>query len=258
MLFKTGAAAPERAHASRTVRHGLLWAGTAMLLPLTCVAAAAQAPAPPTNTAFAPPDTPLILTRTLYRPLAGGAQVVATRRYKVRFSSEGDGFRLDGELIDVVVTTPPELARFAAIERQRPDVALFPTRLDAQGMIRSRPVQAVDTATRQNARQALDNLIRDAAATPAEKQALASAAQVIVAAAEGGTTWPVYLFNPGAQEHLERRTVTLADGSQSQIEVLVRATGLMASGLPQRIERTVTTRLAGTQRTTREVWTIGS
>lgn len=254
MLFKTRVLSPDRAHAGRTARHGLLWAGAAVLLPLACVAAAAQAPTAPADTAFSPPDTPLILTRTLYRQMVGGAQVVATRRYKVRFLPEDNGFRLDGELIDVELSAPPELAKFVAIERQRPDMALFPTRLDAQGMIRSMPTQTLDTATR----QAMDNLIRDAAATPAEKQALESAAQVIVAAAEGGTTWPVYLFNPGAKEHLERRAITLADGSQGQIEVLVRATGLMASGLPQRIERTVTTRLGGTERTAREVWTIGS
>lgn len=258
MLFKTGTVSPDRSRAGRTARHGLLWAGTAMLLPLTWVAAAAQAPAAPANAAFAPPDTPLILTRTLYRPLAGGAQVVATRRYKVRFSPEGDGFRLDGELIDVEVTTPPAMTRLATVERQRPDLGLFPTRLDAQGMIRSGPAQVADPATRQNARQAVASLIRDTAATPAEKRALGSAAQVIVAAAESGSSWPVYLFNPGTQEHLERRAITLADGSQGQVEVLVRASGLMASGLPHRIERTVTTRLGGTERTTREVWTIGS
>ena len=262
MLYKTGIVLPHRTRTACQV----VMAGITALLPLAIAAVDAQAAVQALSAVFAPPATPLVLTRTLYRPLAGGGQVVAMRRYAVRFTPEGDGYRLDGNLISVEVSCPPQLAQIAAIERQRPDTALFPARLDAQGMIIDDPAPPADPASRQRALQQVDAFIRRAPATPADRQALKDTAQGVLAGA-GGSAWPVFLFNPGTAERRESRTIVLADGSHGQIEVRTKATGLMASGLPGRVERTIITRLAGTERTiitrlagtertTREVWTL--
>jgi hypothetical protein len=49
-----------------------------------------------------------------------------------------------------------------------------------------------------------------------------------------------------------------ADATTGDREVRVHAEGLMPGGLARRFGRTVNTRLGGTERTTREVWTIAS
>ena len=115
----------------------LLIASAAVVLPASHLAAmdGPEAVAPPD--AFAPPSTPLILTRTLYRDLPGGGKIVVTRQYAVHFSADGDGYRLDGQLLDTAVQVPERLSALAEVERRRPDSGLFPAYLDRQGLIRS-------------------------------------------------------------------------------------------------------------------------
>jgi hypothetical protein len=116
----------------------LLLAGAGALFPaatgLSSANAAAQPPA--VSGAFAPPTGPVTMTRTLVRNLADGKQIIVTRRYLIRFTPEGDGYRLDGEQIDAEVVAPSALSGLAEIERKRIDKGLFPARLDARGMIR--------------------------------------------------------------------------------------------------------------------------
>ncbi len=204
---------------------------------------------------FSPPLTPLVLTRSVVRVLADGKEIVVTRRYAVQFIPEADGYRLEGHQISATVDAPPVLARMAEMERNRIDNDLFPARLDAQGMIRETSQAKPDSAFRAAAVNQGEAIIA-AAPMPegAKRERLAGLAQV------GGSSvqsvWPQFLFNPGPQERVERRSVQLSDGKVGEVEVRFKATGLMPGGLPGRAERQVITRLAGTSRLNREIWTI--
>lgn len=234
----------------------LLLAGAAALVPAAMGSAQADASAQMAAAPFTPPTTPMILTRTLVRTLADGKQVVVTRRFAIQFTPEGDGYRLDGAQIGADVAAPPALAKLAEYERNRVEPGLFPARLDAQGMIRG-TAAARDPATSQMA-VAQGNQVIAAATIPvaAKRERSTVLGQVVNSAT--GSAWPVFLFNPGPHERFERRTLTLPSGGEGEVEVRITVQGLMACGLPKAVERTVTTRLSGTSRVTREVWTLAA
>lgn len=53
-----------------------------------------------------------------------------------------------------------------------------------------------------------------------------------------------------------QRSVALADGSLGEIEVLLRVGKWLPCGIPALFERIITTKLAGTRRVSREVWSL--
>ena len=237
-----------------TARAALL-AGAAALLPATIAAAAAVTGSEVQVARFLPPATPLLLTRTLYRSLNDGKMLIVTRTYAIRFTSSDNGYRLDGEQIGAEVQAPAGLAGLAEIERKRVETGLFPAMLDQSGMIRAGGAVALDPAMRrQVAIRASGIIARADMAAPAKREGIDLVGQL--AAVPNGTAWPSFLFNPGSRERVETRLVPMADGSEGVVEVRVRADGIAPGGLPQRVERTFTTRLAGTEKVSREVWTI--
>jgi hypothetical protein len=234
----------------------LLLAGVAALAPAAVGMTQAAATVQPAEVAFAPPATPMIMTRTLIRTLADGKQVIVTRRFSIRFTPEGGGYRLDGEQIGAEVAAPPALAALAEIERKRVEKGLFPARLDAQGMILSSSPSR-DPETNHAAVMQGERIIA-AAAIPPDAKRERSVVLGQVASSATGSAWPTFLFNPGSQERVERRKLTLPSGGEGEVEVRIAVQGLMACGLPLAIERIVTTRLSGTSRVTREVWTFAA
>ena len=235
----------------------LLLAGVAALLPVASGGAWAEAPAQSAAARFTPPTTPLVLTRSVIRVLADGKQIVVTRRYVIRFVPEGDGYRLEGEQIDARVEAPPILASLAEIERKRIEKGLFPARLDAHGMIREGAQALPDPAVRQAAAAQGARIIGGAPiALEAKRERSALLNQV--SSIPATSAWPAFLFNPGHEERVERRRVALPGGDEGEVEVRIRASELMPCGLPGRVERVVTTQLAGTSRVSREVWTIAA
>jgi hypothetical protein len=70
------------------------------------------------------------------------------------------------------------------------------------------------------------------------------------------TAWPADLFNPASGERSERRRIALPGGQEGEVHVSVKVIGSQPEGLPRSVERTVTTVLAGTARTSREQWTL--
>lgn len=232
----------------------LLLAGVAALVPAAIGMSQAAASAQPAAVAFKPPADPMIMTRTLVRTLADGKQVIVTRRFAIRFTPEGDGYRLDGEQISAEVAAPPVLASLAEIERKRIERGPFPARLDGQGMIRQ--IGSVQDPSASNAAMAEANRIIAAAPISPDAKRDRNAMLGQVANSGAATAWPVFLFNPGLQDRVERRKLSLANGAEGEVEVRISVRGLMASGLPLAVERTVTTRLAGTTRVSRELWTF--
>ena len=85
--------------------------GASLLLP---GGARGQAPA-----RFAPPAEAMRYTRRLERALADGASLVVSRSFAVRFEREGEGFRVDGEQLAVVVEAPAQIESLARLERER-------------------------------------------------------------------------------------------------------------------------------------------
>lgn len=232
-----------------------LMVGVAALLPATIAGALAETPTVSPLARFSPPTSPLLLTRTLYRTLIDGKVLTVTRRYSIQFTAEGDGFRLDGQQISAEVDAPAALASLAEIERKRIDKGLFPARLDAGGIIREGGVTLIDPEVRaQMVVQSGSILASSPLSAPVKRESNGLVGQF--AAAQNGTPWPAFLFNPGSQERIETKRVPLPGGAEGEVEVRIRADGIGPGGLPRRVERTVITRLSGTEKVSREVWAI--
>lgn len=204
---------------------------------------------------FAPPETPLVLTRTVWKTLGDGKQIVVSRRYAVQFSRQETGFRLDGRLLDTAVEAPEQLAAMAAIERNQADQGPFPLRLDRAGLIRSTSSAAVDMQSRDASAAEGQAILSRTRLTSAEKGEAAAFLRQM-AAIGANAAWPVDMFNPESIEQHQSRVIALPDGSEGQVEVALRVDGYHASGLPKAVERTVTTVLSGTSRVSREMWTL--
>jgi hypothetical protein len=218
----------------------LLLAGAAVLLPTLATLQPGSALAEAATVQFAPPSKTLTLTR----------------RYAIRFSPEADGYRLDGEFIGAEVDAPPPLAGLAEIERKRVDIGLFPARLDSRGLIRSMG-SVVDPETKQMTIDAAGQMLANGPMTgEAKRERVGLVAQL--ANSSVPSAWPRFLFNPGSGERVDTRKVPLPDGSQGEVVVRVYAEGLMPGGMAHKVERVITTRLEGTTRVSREVWTLSN
>ena len=68
--------------------------------------------------------------------------------------------------------------------------------------------------------------------------------------------WPTDLFTASNGERHQHRTVALPDGSQGEVDVLLKVAVMLPCGMPASFERVVTTQLAGTRRVSRELWTL--
>lgn len=231
--------------------------GAAALLPLAMVrvpAAAQDAPGPAVAERFTPPLAPMVLTRTLRKPLGGGHEVIARRSYEVRFVPDGDGFRIDGTLIAVEVEAPPELSAFAALERARSDDHLFPMRVDRYGEFTSSAKATADPAVRGSAELAHAEITR--AALSPEDAAQARAFIDVVRQRPARTEWPRDLFRPAAGRQVTRNEVPLADGMKGSVTIETEARIDRRAGLLASFDRTVTTDLGGDVRRTIETWTL--
>jgi hypothetical protein len=231
--------------------------GASVLVP-TMVSAAQNGPSPSlSDQQFAPPQSPMLFTRTLRRSLPGGGEVVTRRSYRIRFIRDANGFRIEGALLACEVDAPPALSGLAAIERARGDDGMFPLRVDLSGRLqpavvaeaRAAPVElrtAVSTAVRQ---------LADAPLAPAERGTLRSFAQNI-GERPAVSQWPVNLFHPGSGQAQETRTVRLPNGESGQVTIAIEAQAHPQGGMLRTMTRTVTTDLDGTARTSLEQWTL--
>lgn len=230
-------------------RSAILLAGAAAILPATMLSAM---PVPVPSAQFSPPDTRLLLTRTLRSPLADGREIVSRRSYDVVIVPDGEGYRVDGQLVEVAVEAPAQLAPIAEIERRRPDTGLFPLWLDARGLLVPARRQFDRSALREAAGVATQVLDRDlpGGAPPGVVDGFVAALE----AGAGESRWPEDLFRPTAGRRVERRKVALPDGGSGEVEVeIVASTG---DENLARMQRTVTTALGPSKRVTREEWVL--
>jgi hypothetical protein len=204
---------------------------------------------------FSPPENQLVLTRVLHSPLADGSEVVARRSYAVSIKPDGEGFRVDGELLGCEVEAPPQLQALAEIERNRPDTGLFPMQLDRAGMLvpptaNPQPGESIQDAAAM-ASKALESSELDNAG---RAQAQGFIARIRSKAAH--TLWPSDLFRPESGRRIEKHDFALPDGGEGRITVEITARADSAPGVLTELERTVVTEMAGSRRVTREEWTI--
>jgi hypothetical protein len=198
----------------------------------------------------------MVLTRTVWRTLADGKQIVVKRRYRVAFERRADGYMLNGQFLDASVDAPPLLAGMAELERRRADSGPFPLRLDATGLIHHEPAaRGPDSPMPEQALRQGQNLIRSSSLTQAERDE-ANALLSQLALQRATSAWPVDLFNPAPGEHRELRQIALPDGQEGEIEVKLTVLAMLPEGLPQAVERTVVTDLAGSHRVSRERWSL--
>ncbi len=209
-------------------------------------AAAAKAP-------FHPPSTPLIITRTVWRNLHDGKQIVVRRSYLVSISPAGEGFLVQGRQIGSSVDAPPQLEPLARLERARVDNTTLPISLDAGGIMRLGPpppspdlAEGGLTARRIIAQTGLN-----------AKESSETEAFLTGLAAKGASVpWPVDLFNPREPQRRDRQILALPDGTTGTVTSIVTAGPRRADGLPAKVWREVVSELGGTVRISREEWTF--
>ena len=206
------------------------------------------------RTGFAAPAGPLVIEREWRRALGDGALIICRRRYEVRFVADGEGYRVEGRQIAAQIEAPDKLAAMARIEEARRDDAMFPMRIDADGMIVSSAEQLDD-----GARHEIADLAAEMLARLPEGSEDREAAQVFVNRWLGAMTsghWPQDLFHPAPGRRQGSRAFPDRGGGTGTVEVQIEAEGAGPAGALARFERKVVTHAAGQARETREVWRV--
>lgn len=205
---------------------------------------------------FAPPQSPLVLTRELRKDFARGGELVARRRYAIRFVPEGNGWRVEGALVTSEVEAPETVSpQLLEIERTRSDEGLFPMRLDRRGLIVNQP-GAADSANEAAMLAAARRFLADRGLPEGDRAAaLALAERLQAQSRAAGGNWPVDLFRPRPGEHSEVRTLPALDGASGRVTITIAADD-RPDGLLERLERRVVTEAAGSSRRSVETWTL--
>jgi hypothetical protein len=236
----------------------VIWlACAAAAMPMVALAASAEAPFPTPSPSpgggFALPDRPMVLTRTLRRPLPDGKEIITLRSYLLHFRPTDDGIRIDGELLAVTVDAPPALQAIAELERRRPDRGMFPMRLGHDGLLLAgnpAPAGAARSAAVDAVLSHIDTLDL-AAPDMADAQAFASQFR----GGGGGTPWPRDLFRPAPGQRQDHRAVPLPDGEQGSVRI-VTDTAVTPTGLLATYTRRITTEMGRDRRLSVEEWSL--
>lgn len=227
--------------------------GTAALLGIATYGSAGLA-ATPQLSAFLPPQAPLLLIRTLYRPLPDGEAIVTRRSYAVRIVRDGAGYRVEGELVQTTVDAPPSLGPLAEMERRRPDIGMFPMLLDAQGQILGGGNVLSDGSLGRAAVIAAESI--SGSGLPAIDMLQAQSFVKQLASRTPRSQWPADVFNPLPGKRDESRVVALPGGNEGHVTITIASQGARRGGQLALLERVVTTDLAGDTRVTREQWQL--
>jgi hypothetical protein len=205
---------------------------------------------------FAAPTAPLVLTRTVWRNLRDGQQVVARRSYRVTFTPDGEGYRVTAELTGVTVEAPPALAALAELERNRDDGRHFNLKLDRTGRICGVTDGDDPASQSDNLAAAARTMLASAHLDPATRAEGAAMLARLTDGQSGAVALPPLLFNPPVTDSRESRALELPGGTRGQIDVILASHRSVAGGLPDLVSRTVVTTLEGTQRVVREEFAL--
>jgi hypothetical protein len=235
-------------------RFALLFGSALALLPAASQATAGKGVA---WNGFSAPEHPVILTRELRRVMAPGLEIVSRRSYELRFLRQGNGWQVDGSLVETEVDAPAGLAPLVALEKARKDEGLFPLHLNNEGLIVSQP-GADDAIAAGKARTVVSSSVEKLDMSGTDKAIAAQMVQRISAQSRVvGGNWPVDLFRPVAGPRTRVQDVQLPGGKQGKVTVTVQANPDQR-GLLEQFERRVLTELDGTSRLSLETWRMSS
>jgi hypothetical protein len=239
-----------------SVRRAVWLAGAAAMMPVVFgnfPLAPAEAIA---SGQFEPPGDPMVLTRTLRRPLPGGAEVLTRRSYEIRFIAETGGYRIDGELVGVEVEAPPGLQALAMLERKRPDADMFPMRLDIRGLLQPQEAPPLTEEVRQAARS-FGDAVQSLSLESFDRTQATNFAKAFEQRSVR-TAWPEDLFRPVPGRREETQVIPLPNGARGTVRVIIDASTRGPTGLLSTFVRRVTTDLEGQSRITEETWTLAA
>jgi hypothetical protein len=248
---------------SRGAWASLAWLALGVVTQAHAAPADANTPESETNLGgkrdkFIVPKKPLILTRIIRRSLVDGQVIMAHRSYDIHFTPENGGYRIDGQLQNVMVEAPPKLAALASLERNRRDDAIFPLYINAYGQLTS-PQLATPNTMSQTAAGIATTMAENEPMGPQDHQNITEIIdQITKMSGSMRSVWPNDLFRPATGVHSETKIVTLPNGDQGKITIRLEAKTSDDGGLLQSLERTIITETDGTQRQSQELWTLGS
>lgn len=234
------------------IRKAIFMAGAAALAPAILAGVALAEPGEASQSAFTPPDEPQVLTRTVRRSLSRGAEIFVRRSYRITFVRDGEGYRVDGELIGVEVDAPQSVRAIAELERNRQDPGLFPIHLDGLGRIVSQSLQGTEPAVAQGVQIAVTRINNSSLNSAEQRDALSLVRQ---AELQGNRiSWPQDLFNPQPGTRTEVRKVPLPQGGEGEVSISIEARNDPLHRYLGSIDRIVVTRFENTERLAQESW----
>ena len=201
------------------------------------------------------PAGSLVLKRKLWRELGGGAAIEVRREWRLNFFEEGTGARVLGQQTNCTASAPEQLSAFTKLECEREVTGLFPMELRPDGLIAKWPSaksvgidRAIDSAAERLNAITLPEGEKDAA-----KRYFAEIGRT---SAEFVSQVPRDLFFPETGRRSQSRELKLPDGQTGSYELTVEAKACQESGLLERSERRIVTRVGESARTSLERWTL--
>lgn len=193
------------------------------------------------------------LSRKVSRSLVDGRMLTVERKWSCRFSASGRGFSVSSFDQSAKVDAPESLQALATMEEKRRDSGPFPALLDGSGMIVA--ARSTPTGASSDAIAAAMRALRNSTASHAD---VADARQFLhrLAGAAGAamSAIPPDLFFPIPGEREDMRAIALPGGGSGTVAIALRSSAHEQSGLLDRFERSVQTRLKGDTRHSSEVW----
>ena len=212
------------------------------------------------QTATLLPKGAQILTRRLSRSLSDGNQIKVTRSWQVEFARADQSMpgqiAITGTQTSSEVEAPPSLNQLATIERQRPTDDMWPIMLTPSGLILAagRPMRQQDIEA------ALDMAQKVMAARMGQQNAANMVATFAEQLQRTGRSLldrlPDDLFFPIVGPIRSARKIDLPGGETGEFEVTYEAVAVAGKGWLDRAERRITTRLAGTEQSAHEQWSL--
>lgn len=203
-----------------------------------------------------PPAKPMIFRRSLRRELAGGNAILAVREFEIRFLPMAGGFRVEGNQLLSAIDAPPSLEAFARLERERPEVGMFPLLLDDHGLIGAGPETAPNVELGRAIELALAQVaggLRTAGDRSDARGFLLALQQV---AGSISSALPEDLFVPPETPQRASRAIALPDGTDGVLSTEFWGTISPETGLLAEARRVIVTEAGGARRETVESWTL--
>ena len=206
---------------------------------------------------IAPPTRPMRFCRIVERDLVDGQSFRVSRGFTVEFSRIAEGYLISGRQSDVSVNAPDSLSSFAELEQQRDESGLFPLELNPLGQIQS--VNS-DRLGEEQIEAAVEQALSAIARLPMPEDEREQARLFVAALHNTGqgitAHMPHDLFAPASLPRRTQQVIALPDGAAGRVETLFDGQLDPQTGLMSAAVREIVTAVDGSERTTREEWSL--